>query len=82
MNWLFRYANPHNFMRLSNVVLPITAIATALCLAAGALKRPAKQFPSLTSRLRVAIKANPIAAHPTKPDRVEAVRVTVPPTAW
>ena len=35
MNWLFRYANPHNFMRLSNVLLPITAVATALCLGVG-----------------------------------------------
>jgi heme exporter protein C len=35
MNWLFRYANPHNFMRLSGVLLPITAIATALCLGIG-----------------------------------------------
>jgi heme exporter protein C len=35
MNWLFRYANPHNFMRLSNVLLPITAVATALCLGIG-----------------------------------------------
>src|ERR1700754_2830529 len=34
MNWLFRYANPHEFMRLSGAVLPFTAIATALCLAA------------------------------------------------
>ena len=30
MNWLFRYANPHEFMRLSGAVLPFTAIATAL----------------------------------------------------
>ena len=30
MNWLFRYANPHEFMRLSGMVLPFTAIATAL----------------------------------------------------
>jgi heme exporter protein C len=35
MNWLFRYANPHNFMRLSNVVLPVTAIGTVLCLGLG-----------------------------------------------
>ena len=35
MNWLFRYANPHNFMRLSNVLLPITAVATMLCLGVG-----------------------------------------------
>src|SRR3954469_14942626 len=35
MNWLFRYANPHEFMRLSGVVLPFTVIGTALCLALG-----------------------------------------------
>jgi heme exporter protein C len=35
MNWLFQYANPHNFMRLSNLVLPVTAIATVLCLGIG-----------------------------------------------
>jgi len=33
MQFLFRYANPHNFMRLSDAVLPYAAIATALCLA-------------------------------------------------
>ena len=35
MQFLFRYANPHNFMRLSGVVLPFTAIATLLCLGIG-----------------------------------------------
>ncbi len=35
MNWLFRYANPHNFMRLSGVVLPFTAIATVITMALG-----------------------------------------------
>jgi heme exporter protein C len=35
MNILFRYANPHNFMRLSGVVLPFTAMACLLCLAVG-----------------------------------------------
>ncbi|MCX7280279.1 MAG: heme ABC transporter permease CcmC [Alphaproteobacteria bacterium] len=35
MNWLFRYANPYNFMRLSNVLLPITAVVTMLCLGVG-----------------------------------------------
>ncbi len=39
--------------------------------AASRLKRPPPQFPSLTSRLRVAIKANPV-----QPDQVEAVRDT------
>src|SRR5579872_5389506 len=33
MQFLFRYANPHNFMRLSGAVLPYAAIATALCIA-------------------------------------------------
>jgi heme exporter protein C len=35
MNWLFQYANPHNFMRLSGAVLPVTAIVTCICLLAG-----------------------------------------------
>jgi heme exporter protein C len=35
MNWLFKYANPHNFMRLSGVLLPFLGIATILCLGAG-----------------------------------------------
>src|SRR4051812_28363040 len=35
MNWLFRYANPHEFMRLSGVVLPFTVIGTAICLLVG-----------------------------------------------
>ena len=33
MQFLFRYANPANFMRLSAAVLPFTAIATVLCIA-------------------------------------------------
>src|SRR5579863_6071713 len=33
MQFLFRYANPHHFMRLSGAVLPFTAIAAALCVA-------------------------------------------------
>ena len=35
MQFLFRYANPHNFMRLSGAVLPFAALATLLCLATG-----------------------------------------------
>jgi heme exporter protein C len=34
MQFLFRYANPHNFMRLSGAVLPFTAIAATLSIAA------------------------------------------------
>jgi heme exporter protein C len=35
MQFLFRYANPYNFMRLSGAVLPFTAIATIACLGVG-----------------------------------------------
>lgn len=35
MNWLFKYANPHNFMRLSNWLMPVCAVGAVLCLAAG-----------------------------------------------
>jgi heme exporter protein C len=35
MNFLFRYANPHEFMRFSGAVLPVLAIATALCFGIG-----------------------------------------------
>lgn len=48
-------------------------VIAALCagLAAARLKRPPPHFPSLTSRLRVAIKANPV-----KSDQIDAVRDT------
>ena len=47
----------------------LLVVIAAICagLAASRLKRPAPQFPSLASRLRVAINASPI-----KPGRVEA----------
>ncbi len=35
MQFLFRYANPANFMRLSSAVLPCTAIGAALALTTG-----------------------------------------------
>jgi hypothetical protein len=51
-------------------LLLIVAIVFAT-LAASKLKRPAPHFPSLTGRLRAAIKANPV-----NPDQIEAVRDT------
>ncbi|HEX7563239.1 MAG TPA: phage holin family protein [Bradyrhizobium sp.] len=51
-------------------LLLIVAIVFA-ALAASKVKRPAPHFPSLTSRLRAAIKANPV-----NPDQIEAVRDT------
>jgi hypothetical protein len=51
------------------LLLVIAAICAAL--AAGRLKQRPRHFPTLASRLRVAIKANPI-----NPDQLEAVRDT------
>ena len=55
------------------VVAGLLVLIAAICaaMAAGRLMRPPLHFPSLTSRLRVAIKSNPL-----KPDQIEAVRDT------
>jgi putative superfamily III holin-X len=55
------------------VVAGLLVLIAAICaaMAARRLKRPPPHFPSLTSRLRVAIKSNPL-----KPDQIEAVRDT------
>jgi hypothetical protein len=70
------------------VVGLLLLLIAGLCagLAARRLHRPVAHFPSLTSRLRVAIKAspikanpvsaNPISARPAKPDRIETVSDT------
>jgi len=57
------------FGAIGGLLVVIAAICAGV--AAGRLKRPAPQFPSLTSRLRVAINANPI-----KPARVAAATNT------
>ncbi len=57
------------FGAMGGLLVVIAAICAGL--AASRLKRPAPQFPSLASRLRVAINANPI-----KPARVEAATNT------
>jgi Putative Actinobacterial Holin-X, holin superfamily III len=71
---LFRWIEIHygQFQAFGAVGALLVVIA-AICagLAAAKLRRPAPHFPSLTSRLRVAIKTNPI-----KPDQAEAVRDT------
>jgi hypothetical protein len=55
------------------VVGGLLAVLAALCaaLAGARLKQRPRHIPTLTSRLRVAIKANPI-----KPDQIEAARDT------
>jgi hypothetical protein len=57
------------FAAVGASLLLIAAICAGL--AAAKLKRPPPHFPSLSSRLRVAIKANPIMPH-----QIEAVRDT------
>ncbi len=51
----------------------LLAVIAAICggLAAAKLRQPSPHFPSLTSRLRVAIKANPL-----QPNQIEAARDT------
>jgi hypothetical protein len=71
---LFRWIEIHYgmfpaFGAVGGLLLVIAAICAAL--AASTLRRPPRHFPSLTSRLRVAIKANPI-----KSDQIDAVRDT------
>jgi hypothetical protein len=51
--------------------LLLVACVICVALAVSSVKRPAPQFPSLTSRLRVAIRANPI--HPEPRDPASAV---------
>jgi hypothetical protein len=57
------------FGAVGALLLVIAIICAAM--AASRLKRPPPHFPSLTSRLRVAIRANPV-----KPDQIDAVRDT------
>lgn len=68
------YGTFQAFGAIGGLLLLIAIICASL--AASKLKRPTKQFPSLSSRLRVAIKAHPVSANVAKPDRVESVRDT------
>lgn len=61
------------FGAIGGLLLAIAAICAGV--AVSRLKRPTPQFPSLASRLRVAINANPI-----KPARVEAATSTATST--
>jgi hypothetical protein len=55
----------------ANGALLLAIAAVCAGLAAAKLKQPSPHFPSFTSRLRVAIKANPL-----QPDQLEAARDT------
>jgi hypothetical protein len=71
---LFRWIEIHYgqfwaFGAIGALLVVIASISAGI--AAMKLKRPVPHFPSLASRVRVAIKANPV-----KPDQIEAVRDT------
>jgi hypothetical protein len=71
---LFRWIEIHYgqfwaFGAIGALLVMIASISAGI--AAMTLKRPVPHFPSLASRVRVAIKANPV-----KPDQIEAVRDT------
>lgn len=69
---LFRWIEiNYGIFQAFGVIAAVLLVLTVACaaLAASRLKRPAKQFPSLTSRLRVAIKANPV-----QPGKVDSAR--------
>jgi hypothetical protein len=71
---LFRWVEiPYGQFWAFGVVGALLLVIAAICaaLAVSRLKRPPPRFPSLTSRLRVAIKANPL-----KPDQIDAARDT------
>jgi hypothetical protein len=68
--WIeINYGQFYAFGAVGGLLLLIAAVCAGL--AARQLKQPQPHFPSLGSRLRVAIKANPV-----RPDQIEAVRDT------
>jgi hypothetical protein len=71
---LFRWIEiNYGLFQAFGVIGGLLVVIAALCagLAASRLKRPPPRFPSLTSRLRVAIKANPL-----RPSQLESARHT------
>jgi hypothetical protein len=74
---LFRWIEiKYGLFQAFGAIGALLLVIAALCagLAASRLKRPAPQFPTLTSRLRVAIKANPVHS-----DQVDAAKDTAAP---
>ncbi len=71
---LFRWIEIHyGLFQAFGVVGALLLVIAAICagVAASKLKRRPPQFPSLTSRLRVAVKASPV-----EPDQIDAARDT------
>jgi hypothetical protein len=68
--WIaIHYGQFWGFGAIGGLLVAMAAICAGV--AAARLKRPPPHFPSLTSRLRVAIKSNPLG-----PDQIEAARDT------
>jgi hypothetical protein len=66
--WIaIHYGQFWGFGAIGALLVTIAAICAGV--AAARLRQPSPHFPSLTSRLRVAIKANPL-----QPDQIEAAR--------
>jgi len=71
---LFRWIEIHyGLFQAFGVIGALLLVIAAICagVAASRLKRPPPQFPSLASRLRVAVKASPLG-----PDQIDAARDT------
>lgn len=67
--WIeIKYGLFYAFGAIGGLLLVMSAVLAAV---AAKLKRPARHFPSLSSRLRVAVKANPV-----KPDQIASARDT------
>jgi hypothetical protein len=81
---LFRWIEIHYgmfpaFGAVGGLLLVIAVICAAL--AASTLKRPPRHFPTLASRLRVAIKANPIKSGQIEAARDTAAAILTAPSA-
>jgi hypothetical protein len=81
---LFRWIEiSYGLFQAFGAIGALLLVAAAICaaLAVSSVKRAPPQFPSLTSRLRVAIKANPIHANQTQTAGDTASAVLFPPSA-
>ena len=67
------------FGAIGALLLAIAAICAGL--AAAKLKQPSPRFPSLTSRLRVAIKSNPLASNQIEAAQDTAASILLTPSA-
>jgi hypothetical protein len=70
--WIaIHYGQFWGFGAIGALLVTIAAICAGV--AAARLRQPSPHFPTLTSRLRVAIKSNPL-----QPNQIEAARDTAP----